>query len=137
MLSDLLPDYKINGKDLAWAKVVVGKHLKPAFGEVAISKLNADHISRCIAERRAAGAANATINNEFALLRRSLNLGTKMRPPKVLIAPPIPKPAVNNVRAGFFERPDFLALREALPNELKPLVTAAYRWECAAVSFSS
>jgi len=125
LLSDWLLDYEINGKDLAWAKVVVNKHLKPAFGETAISKLNSDHISRYIAERRADGVANATVNNELALLRRSLNLGKKTRPPKVLIAPPISKLAANNVRAGFFERPDFLSLREALPEELKPLVTLA------------
>ena len=49
LLSSLLLDYEINGKDLAWAKVVVNKHLKPTLGEIAISKLNSDHISRYIA----------------------------------------------------------------------------------------
>jgi integrase len=128
LLAGLLLDYEINGKRLAGAKTVVNRHLKPAFGKIPISRLNSDHISRYIAERRAAGAANATVNNELAILRRSFNLGKKTRPPKVLIAPPIPRLAVNNVRAGFFERPDFLILREALPGDLKPPVTAAYHW---------
>lgn len=33
----------------------------------------------------------------------------------------------NNVRKGFFEHSDFLALREALPSHLKGLVTFAYK----------
>ena len=49
LLFDLLLDYEISGKDLTWAKVVVNKHLKPTLGEIAISKLNSDHISRYIA----------------------------------------------------------------------------------------
>jgi hypothetical protein len=45
LLSELLLDHEISGKDLARAQVMVKKHLMPTFGEVAESKLNSDHIS--------------------------------------------------------------------------------------------
>lgn len=33
----------------------------------------------------------------------------------------------NNIRKGFFEHSDFIALREALPSYLKGFVTFAYK----------
>jgi integrase len=41
--------------------------------------------------------------------------------------PYIPKLKENNVRKGFFEYPDFMAARDALPDYLKGFVTFAYR----------
>lgn len=35
--------------------------------------------------------------------------------------------AENNIRQGFFEHEQFVALREALPEEYKPIVTFAYK----------
>ena len=41
--------------------------------------------------------------------------------------PYIPMLKENNVRKGFFEHGDFLALRDALPDYMKGLVTFAYK----------
>jgi integrase len=73
------------------------------------------------------GAKNATINRELSALRRILNLGAKQTPPKVNRVPYIPMLKENNVRKGFFEYSEFIALRDALPEYLKPFVTFGYK----------
>jgi integrase len=67
------------------------------------------------------------MNRELAALKRMLNLGAKCTPPKVSRVPYIPMLKERNVRKGFFEHWDFLALRDALPHHLKGFVTFAYR----------
>ncbi|UCE51987.1 MAG: hypothetical protein JSV31_22410 [Desulfobacterales bacterium] len=64
------------------------------------------------------GAANATINRELSALKRMLNLGAQQTPSKVDRIPYIPMLKENNVRKGFFEHGDLLALREALTSIL-------------------
>jgi len=130
LLDDLLLDYKINGKDFRWASLLVERQLRPAFGDLAISKLTTRHVQRFVKRRREQGKANATINNELALLRRALNLGAQATPPKVLRPPHIPKLKVDNVRKGFFEHEEFIRLRAELPEYLRPLVTFAYFTGC-------
>ena len=56
-----------------------------------------------------------------------LNLGARQTPPKVDRVPYIPMLKENNVRQGFFEHGEFLALRDALPDFLKGFVTFAYK----------
>ena len=56
-----------------------------------------------------------------------LNLGAKQTPPKVDRLPYIPMSKENNVRKGFFEHGEFIALRSALPSYLKDFATFAYK----------
>jgi integrase len=56
-----------------------------------------------------------------------LNLGARCTPPKVDRVPHISLLKENNVRKGFFEKTDFISLRDALPSYLKPMVTFAYK----------
>jgi integrase len=56
-----------------------------------------------------------------------LNLGAQQTPAKVDRVPYIPMLKENNIRKGFFEHADFLALRDALPSYLKGSVTFAYK----------
>jgi integrase len=73
------------------------------------------------------GASNATINRELSALKRILNLGAQQTPAKVNRLPHIPMLKENNVRQGFFEHDQFLALRDQLPEYLKSFVTFGYK----------
>ncbi len=75
-------------------------------------------------------AANATINRELSALKRMLNLGREQG--KVDRVRHISMLAENNIRKGFFEHSEFIALRDALPEYLKDLATFGYRvdWPC-------
>jgi integrase len=77
-----------------------------------------------VARRLEQGAANATINRELAALKRMYTLGIQAE--KIQRKPYIPMLEEHNVRQGFFERGDFIAFRDALPDYLKPFVTFAY-----------
>jgi len=144
LLDGLLLDYSTNGQSHAWAALVVRVHLRPYFGAVKAKLVGTDQIQAYIGSRREATirtlpngkkraiapASNGTINRELALLRRAFNLGKASSPPKVAAVPPIPMLAENNVRKGFFEDEAFIAIRRALPEEIKPLVTFAFYTGC-------
>jgi len=130
LFEDLLRDYRINGKDYDWAEMRVRLHLRPAFGALQVRRLTTTGIQAYIAERQQDGAANATINRELALLKRALNLGRKHTPSKVIHPPYIPMLDEDNVRKGFFEHEEYLALREALPAPFKAVLAFAYHTGC-------
>ena len=74
------------------------------------------------------GLSNATINRELSALKKMFNLGADATPPKVnkAMVPRIRMLEESNTRKGFFEVEEFLRLRDALPDYLKPVVTFAY-----------
>jgi len=127
LAEDFLRDYRINQKkSLNRAKKSVD-HLKKVFEQNYVPEITTPKINIYIEQRLNAGAANATINRELAALKRMLNLGIRQTPPIVDRMPYIPMLKENNVRTGFFEHGEFLALREALPEYLKGFVTFAYK----------
>jgi integrase len=69
----------------------------------------------------------ALVCQELAALKRIFNLGARQTPPKVDRVPYIPMLKESNVRKGFFEHGDFLALRDKLPEYLKGFVSFAYK----------
>ena len=103
LLLDLVADYQINGKRVDWCKIVVEKHLEPFFGHVPAAKLTTEMARNYIAHRQSKGIANATVNRELSLLRRSFNLGRLSTPPRVASVPYLPMLEEKNVRTGFFE----------------------------------
>ena len=148
---DFLTDYRLNGKDVVRAKLNVG-HLKNEFEGLRVVEITTPRIQAYIEKRMQwsckdcrekfdpagkcpkcggdylkPGAANSTINRELAALKRMLNLGAKHSPPKVDRVPHIPMLKENNIRKGFFEHGEFLALRDALPEHLKGFVTFGYK----------
>ncbi len=90
-------------------------------------EITSPKIEAYIEKRLSEGAANATINRELSALKRMLNIGTRQTPPKVDRVPYIPLLKENNVRKGFFEHAELVALRDALPDYLKGFVTFAYK----------
>ena len=65
-----------------------------------------------------------------------LNLGAKQTPPKVDRVPYIPMFKENNIRKGFFEHGEYLALKTALPDHLRGMATFAYKtgWRASEIS---
>ena len=153
LAKDFLSDYKINEKKSIVRAQRSVNHLKEAFGGLKVFEITTTLINEYIEDRKKwicaecdnkfepqdncpacdsedvkPVAANATINRELAALKRMFNIGAQQTPPKVDRVPYIPMLKENNIRKGFFEHHQFLALRDALPYHLKPFVTFAYKF---------
>lgn len=126
LAQDFLNDYRVNGKkSMARAERSL-KHLKGFFEGVRAIDITTDRIRTYILQRQEEEAENGTINRELAALKRMFHLASQMTPPKVASVPYIPHLEENNVRQGYFEHGEYLALRKALPSYLKPVVSMAY-----------
>jgi len=95
-----------------------------AFGTWRVVELSSVAVDGYIRDRLAAGARPATVNRETQLL------GQAVRPFFARLGLPVPEirhqSEVGNVRQGFFERPQFEAVRAALPGNLQDAATFAY-----------
>jgi integrase len=65
------------------------------------TSVTTDALERYKGQRRAEGAAPATVNRELATLRRAFNYGKRSTPPKVYSVPYIQMFKENNARQGF------------------------------------
>ena len=97
LIADVVTDYRINRKrSLGHVERRIRKHILPFFsGRRAVTISTAD-IERFILARQEAGAANAEVNRELAILKRAFSLGA--RAGKILNRPHIPALKENNVR---------------------------------------
>jgi integrase len=126
LADDFITDYRINKrKSLDKADRCV-KYLKKAFGGLKVTQINTASIKTYIDERMEKGFSNASINRELSALKRIFHLGARCTPPKVGQIPYVPMLKESNVRKGFFEHEQFLAVKSALPEEIRPVVTFAY-----------
>lgn len=127
LVDDFLWDREINNRGVDEAKFRVN-HLKEHFDGMLVTRITDTHIRAYIEARKGEGAANATINRELAALKRMFNLGAQKRPPKVDRAqtPHITMLKEDNIRKGFFEHGDYLALLDALFAYLRPFCQFAY-----------
>jgi hypothetical protein len=101
----LLQDYKINARKSLERVTGAVKHLTEAFDDKRLARdITAPAITAYVEARQAAGAgaANATINQELAALRRMFRLGE--RAGLVATRPFIGLLHLNNVRKGFCTR---------------------------------
>ncbi|MFC1798467.1 tyrosine-type recombinase/integrase [Thermodesulfobacteriota bacterium] len=133
---DFITDYKINQKkSLVRAERSAG-HLKGFFQGIRVTNITTPLIQSYIESRIDKNASNATINRELSALKRMLNLGARQTPPKVDRVPYIPMLKEHNVRKGFFEHGEFIAVRNELPEHLKGFVTFAYKtgWRLAEIA---
>ncbi len=119
-------DYRLNERKTKPRLMQYITHLEPYFRGFRASEITTFHIQQYVTKRQDAGAANGTINRELASLKRMFKLAFQHTPPLVLRIPHIPMLRETNIRSGFFEHEDFLALRGALPDYAKVAVTLAY-----------
>jgi len=126
LLKDYVTDYKINGKKtVKKAERCVSFLLREMKGMMA-PEITTDVIKRYIEKRLSGGVNNATVNRELAAMKRAFNLAARCTPPKVSIVPYVPMLKENNVRKGFIEYAEYLSLRNALPDYLKPVLSFGY-----------
>jgi integrase len=149
LLDDVLLDYRTNGKAVRFAQNCVN-HLRRFFGGRRAASIGTSDAQRYAEYRRSSSqgmrpyrgrkktvseipikpVSNSTINRELALLKRAFYLGFRNSPRKVASVPHIPLMKENNVREGFFEHNQFLAVRDALPEDLRPVFIFAYYTGC-------
>lgn len=127
LAEEYLQDLRINGRKAIDRAERSVRNLKRYFEGCRVTEITTPKINNYIAMRLSEKAYNGTINRELAALRRMLNLGARQTPPKVNRVPFIATLKENNVRKGFLEYGEFLALRDALPDYLKGFVTFAYK----------
>lgn len=127
LCSLVLSDYRLRKlRDIANVKWRIEAHIKPAIGSLFASRFTPYQVRAYVDSRRKESASDATINRELAILRRGFSLALREEPPIVRRAPYIPKLEEDNVRQGFIERAQYLALRDALPEHLKALLVVGY-----------
>jgi integrase len=117
LADDFLREYRINGrKSMDDAETRWKLHLKPVFGHLRAVQVSTDHFNKYVDDRQQAGASNATINRELAALKRMFTLGAQATPQKVTRIPHFPHLEERNVRKGFVEDAQYVALATACAN---------------------
>lgn len=118
-----LDDYQVNGrKSLKLAQGIVQK-LRDHFGDHRAIDIRPDTINRYVKERLEQ-VKPATVQNELSALRRMFSLAVQQE--RLPDKPYIKKLKFDNTRTGFFEEPEFAAIREHLDADLQPLVEFLY-----------
>lgn len=130
LAEDYINDYQINQKrTLNRARILV-KNLGEFFGGIRVVEISPVKARAYISYRQNKSknegrtVSNSTINRELSALKRMLNIGYQVG--KVNRMPYIKMLEENNIRSGYFEHDEFLALRGALPDYAKVPVTIAY-----------
>jgi len=152
-VKDVINDYRTNRKrSLDDVERRIERHLKPFFGNRRMASITTADIREYIDSRQkettivrraftftardgtprqvpeqkrtVSGVSNAEINRELTALKRMFNLAIQAG--KLIQKPHIPMLKEDNVRVGFFERDQFLAVRAHLPEPVRPAATFAY-----------
>ncbi len=119
-VKDVENDYTANGRrSIGNLQTRIRKHLMPVFGGRRLNTIDDADVRDYISRRLAEEARPASINRELAILKRAFRLAKVNRPE-------IPKLEERNVRTGFFEREQFEAVRQQLPEPWRPLMTFAF-----------
>jgi integrase len=88
-------------RSLAYVRERWKLHLKPVFADLLASRVTPEKLENYANARVKEGAAKATVNREFALLRFAFNLARKRH--KLQLVPWFPMFRESNTRTGFLE----------------------------------
>jgi integrase len=99
-------------------------HLTRFFTGRRIASIKPGDVTTYTAHRQAQGAANATVRRELGTLGKLLRLAYENE--KLLRLPIIRKPEEGPARSGFFEPPEYEAVRRALRADLQVVITLAH-----------
>jgi len=128
LLDGVVNDYVNNNRRSLRRVKVACDHLITYFKDAPAIAVTESRIERYKADRKQAGAANASINRELATLRRGFRLARK----QLSAVPEIRLLTEAPPRAGFLDPTDFTRLRDALPVDLRDPVSflyhSAWRW---------
>ncbi len=116
-------DYLANRRKSIKTMLSKFRALRQVFGTSFARDITLDRLNRYVASRLQVGIAPATVKQEIDLLRHAFKLAERAGK---CICPHFPHIAVQNTRAGFFEREHLDRLRMHLPEEVKAFVTFAY-----------
>jgi len=126
--ADLMAHYETTGcRNLVEAGSRL-KHLDAYFRGARLAAIGPTDVTRYVQTRQAEGAANGTINREISVLSKLLKLA--YRHSKLARLPMFDRLDEAPPRAGFFERPQFEAVRRRLPEDYQAIVTLyhTYGW---------
>jgi integrase len=125
-LQAVVDDQEMNGcRSVDHTKRRIKKHLLTHFkADDRMSAMTTAHLTAYVTSRLAKGASPASCNLELAIVARAFSLAIEGK--ELLFKPKVPKLTLSNVRTGFFEDDQFKAVRAALPEELRGIVTIAY-----------
>jgi len=126
LAEDLKRDYRLKGLKTWGRREDYLTHLRPVFGGMLVKGITSERLQNYVSKRLDEEAAPATINRELDCLRRMMVVGFQHTPPKVGRLPHFPRLTEQNVREGFLEHDEFLAIRGAAPDHLKVAMTIAY-----------
>ena len=108
-------------------ELVIDANLRPFFGKLKAAGISTDKLREYRDVRKAEKRSDATCNRELSILRTAFNLGRKCTPPKVDRLPYFPLVSeAGNARQGFRTDEQYTKLRDALPDDIKPLFITAY-----------
>ena len=128
LAEDLKRDYLLNMRKSQRRVEECLAHLERFFEGYKVPRITSDKVQAYIQLRLSEDAKNGTVNRELSALKRMLQLGAIQTPPKVDRVPYISMLKENNVRIGFLEHAEYLALMDKLPDYLKPVVSFGYTY---------
>jgi integrase len=123
--TNMINDYILNDRrSLGHLRGRITNHLRPVFGGRRLASITTDDLRQYSVDRRAAGASNAQINRELAIVKRMFSLAIENG--DITHRPHVAMLEERNTRSGYFEPAQFDAVRAHLPEYLRPVATFAF-----------